>query len=389
MKLKNRPTVLLLSFIYSPNIGGVESHLDDLVESLIHDGFKIKVITYQPITSSKNAPSFEKHGNLEIRRIPWLKFNLFNKLEKIPILEMLYLVPPIFLFTFWYLLRNNNKIDLIQSHGFNMAIVGSFLSTIFRKKLVVNTHVSFNFIRGSFYSRVLALILNKANKILVLTHAAGKELTKIGINKEKVVVYHQWIDTKLFRAHEKEKSRKKMKLDIDNFLILFTGRFIPPKGVDTLLEASKKVPKNVQIIFVGSGPMKEEIANLALKNKSIVFIGEIPKEDLPYYYSSADICIIPSRQNTKTYSEGIPRVMIEAFTCGTPVIATNSGGLSELITADVGFFTKPTSGSILKIIRTLVIKRNLLKRMNENCIKYSKRQFNRSANIKIIEESLL
>lgn len=386
---KAKLRILLISFVFSPNIGGVESHLDDLCEYLTKKGHKLSVITYQPLLSSVNAPSVEKRNNLEIRRIPWLKFNLFNRLEKIPILEFLYLTPSILIYTFFYLLRNRKKIDVIQTHGFNMAIVGAIISIIFRKRFTVNTHVSFSFIKNSIYAKILCWVLNRASKVLVLTKEAKSQLVKIGVNKEKIIVYHQWIDNNLFKPKDKAESRKKTGLDVNKFIVLFTGRFIRPKGINFLLEAASRVKNNIQFVFVGSGPLKESIAKASRDNSRIHFVGEVKRLDLPYYFSSADVSIIPSIQGTKTYSEGIPRVMIEAFSCGKPVIATKAGGVKEFIDGDVGFFISPKSSSIASLVNSLSNKKDKLEKMGLKCIDIAKKEFSLNQNAEIIEKSLL
>lgn len=383
-----KPTILLISFIFSPNIGGVESHLDDLCAYLTKKGYKIVVITYQPIISKATAPIFEKKNNIEIFRIPHPKFNLFNRLEKIPLLEVLYLTPPILLFSFFYLLKFRKKFNVIQAHGFNMAIVGAILSTVFKIKLTVNTHISFSFDKKSLYSIILRKVLNHASKILVLTVNGKKELVKIGIISEKLVVYHQWIDEKLFKSYDKEVSRKKLTLSKNSFIIFFAGRFVAAKGLFLLLKSARSIRGRIKFIFVGSGPLAQVIKEEQVKNSTIRFIGVIDKALLPYYYSAADISIIPSIQATRTYSEGIPRVLIESLSCGTPVVATHAGGLDELLRHDVGFFIDPEVSSITELIENLIKKKDIWK-MRRRCIEYAKEQFGKSKNAQIIERSLL
>jgi hypothetical protein len=73
---QKKPAVLLLSFVFSPNLGGIETHLDDLVEYFRSHNYRVTVLTYQPLLSDKSAPSVEHRGAIEIRRISWIKFGL-------------------------------------------------------------------------------------------------------------------------------------------------------------------------------------------------------------------------------------------------------------------------------------------------------------------------
>lgn len=380
--------ILLISFVFSPNIGGVESHLDDLTKYLTEKGHHIVVLTYQPLMSNETTPFIENRENIEIRRLPWIKF-LFTKLEKLPILEIIYLVPPILLYTLYYLLLHGKKIDVIQAHGFNMAIVGAIAGALFRKRLTVNTHVSFYFQKGSLYARSIKLFLNQAAKILVLTNEAKDELVKIGIDKKRLTIYHQWVDTNLFSSKNKRLARERCHLPQAAFIIFFAGRFILAKGISVLLRAARQFPKDVLLVFAGSGELRVFIEEEAKRNPAIRFVGQVDYKDLPYYYSASDLCIIPSIPVTSTYSEGIPRVLIESFTCGTPVIATKTGGIKELVNDRIGFFVSPKSESIATLINKLSHQQKKLLNMRKACVAYAKDQFGPAKNAAIIERSLL
>ena len=378
--------ILLISFVFSPNIGGVESHLDDLTDYLAKQNHNVVVLTYQPIMSYEKTSFIEHRKNIEIRRLPWIRF-LFTKLEKLPILEILYLVPPILLYTIYYLLSHRNRTDVIQAHGFNMAIVGAIASALFRKRLTINTHVSFYLQKDSLYARVLKLVLTQAAKILVLTNKAKGELVKIGVDKNKLIIYHQWIDTDLFSPKDRRLAQARCNLPKNAFIILFAGRFIVAKGVDLVLTAARQFPKDALLVLVGSGELRSLIEDEAKKNPAIRFVGQVAREDLPYYYSASDLCIIPSISATSTYSEGIPRVMIEAFSCGTPVAATKTGGVAEMITKDVGFFIEPESKPMATFIKSLSKEEEKLRTMSKRCIQYAKEQFDYAKNAAIIERS--
>jgi len=83
--------VLILSPFFRPNIGVVETHLDDLCEYLRKNGHKAFVITYQPLIAKNRGQKLEKRENLEIRRIRWFGYNFFHMLEPYPLPEFIYL----------------------------------------------------------------------------------------------------------------------------------------------------------------------------------------------------------------------------------------------------------------------------------------------------------
>ena len=84
----NRKTkgILIITPAFRPNIGGVESYLDDLCDYLVKREHRVYVIAYQPITTKAKGLNFEKDRTLEIIRMPWFGHNLFHKLEKYPFL---------------------------------------------------------------------------------------------------------------------------------------------------------------------------------------------------------------------------------------------------------------------------------------------------------------
>lgn len=86
-------TVLILSPFFSPNVGGVEAHLNKLINCLNKRGIKVIVLTYQPLTTPAKGPAVEKREGVEIRRIKWFGMGLFHRLEPYAILELLYLFP--------------------------------------------------------------------------------------------------------------------------------------------------------------------------------------------------------------------------------------------------------------------------------------------------------
>lgn len=387
MKSTNPQTnLLLLSFIFSPNVGGVETHLDELCEYLLRHNVTITVITYQPIIGNKKAPIIEKKEHITIYRIPWIRGNLFNRLIAHPVFQMLYLIPAIFLFSSLYLLRNN-KINIIQSHGFNMAITAYVLSKLFGIPYTVNTHVTFSFPEKNMYSIVLSHILKKARKVMVLTEDAKKELMRLGVKGEVIEVYHYWVD-KRFQPLSKALVRKELGVIDKQFLILFVGRFIYEKGVLLLIEAVKKVEEDMVLVLIGSGPLEKEVASLTSDDSRIRVLSSIDRKELPKWYSAADITIIPSFNATDTYAEGIPRVMIESFSCGTPVVATKAGGLKTMLRKDVGLFISPTVRSIEKTIEALVVKRKELFIMRNACLRYAANTFNMEMNARKILTSI-
>lgn len=109
---------------------------------------------------------------------------------------------------------------------------------------------------------------------------------------------------------------------------LFVGRLTEEKGVNVLAESIKKY--NYKLIIIGDGPLQEDIVELSKTHSSITYLGFKNKDEILRYMSDARALIFPS-----IWFEGMPLTILESFSKGTPVIASNLGAMSEMIIDDV------------------------------------------------------
>ncbi|NQS88963.1 glycosyltransferase family 4 protein, partial [Patescibacteria group bacterium] len=98
--------------------------------------------------------------------------------------------------------------------------------------------------------------------------------------------------------------------------------------------------------------------------------------NLPLHYNAADAVIMPSQ-----YEEGYGRVILESLSCGTPVIASNRGGIKEVLTDSVGMLIEPTEEEITKALKEIN-----LKELSKNCRPYAEEMFS-SHNALVIEKA--
>lgn len=166
------------------------------------------------------------------------------------------------------------------------------------------------------------------------------------INSEKVKVLYNAVDTKLFRPYDisklqvvKNKIRKLYDINVNQKIILYTGRLSKEKGVDVLLDAISSLDRHdYKLLIVGSvmhGSNREDDYLAQIKDKAnkmennIVFTNYISHSVLPDYYNAADIVILPS-----IWEEPAGLTMVEALACGAVVITTESGGIPEYVGDD-------------------------------------------------------
>ncbi len=113
--------------------------------------------------------------------------------------------------------------------------------------------------------------------------------------------------------------------------LLFVGRLVGLKGVDVLVRAAARVP-GVELEVAGDGPERTTLCALAADlGAPIRFLGEVAPEAARRAMQAADLLVVPSRRSRLGREEGLPRVLLEAWSCGLPVLATATGGMTEAL----------------------------------------------------------
>ena len=368
--------ILQLSVHFAPNVGGVETHLTDLVEGLAKKRHTVFVLTYRPLVKKAPWKFLDKQKkNITIVRLPWIP-GFFYKFVTSPIIEFLYLVPGLFFATPVCLVINNP--DVIHAHGLVAGFIGVFWAKIFRKRVVVSTHNLYHFPTSGLYRNFAKWIFSNASVTICLSDQSVKEIKKLGVPSEKVKRFIYWVNVDLFRPMDKEKIKRELNLAYP-FIILFVGRLIEIKGVRELINAGKDVSNAVKIVIAGDGPMHDEVEKAAQKRDGkIIFIGAIDNKKLPLYYNAADAVIIPS-----THDEGFGRVILEALSCGIPVIGSNRGAIPEAMDETVGRLITVTPKNIAQAIMTLQKNKQLLAKLSKNARTFAVKRYSEK-NIDII-----
>jgi glycosyltransferase involved in cell wall biosynthesis len=193
-------------------------------------------------------------------------------------------------------------------------------------------------------------VLKQADKIIVVSNATMKYVLSLGADPQKISVLHNGVDTDRFKplAGIREKMRNKLGISQDAVVVLTVRRLVYKNGIDTLIDSAEiAIKKNPRLVFlvIGKGPdfveVKARIEQLKI-GKNFRLTGFVSDEDLPFYYNTADFFVLPSKSG-----EGLPLVALEAMACGLPVVATNVGGISEIITKDYGKLVLPDAPDAL------------------------------------------
>jgi len=182
----------------------------------------------------------------------------------------------------------------------------------------------------------------KHSDALVAESPASKQhmVQEYGVDPARVQIIPCGVDTLLFRPQQRQPARRALALPEAVPLVLFVGRLQPLKGLDTLLRAVHPVRQQyptLQVLIVGGGldagdPHEaaelERLRMLAARldlTPHLAFIKAQPQETLVQYYAAADVFVLPS------HYESFGMVALEAMACGTPVVASQVGGLASTV----------------------------------------------------------
>lgn len=348
-------TILQLTAHFAPNIGGVETHLSDLVNALVKRNLEVLVLTYRPLTTRAKWSMHEKNGRVEIFRIPWLP-NLFYQLINYPVLEFFYLLPGLFLAA--PLIIFLKKPDIVHAHGLVAGLVGVFWGKLFNKRVIISTHSIYHFPDQGLYRNFVKWIFKSADIALGLSAQAVSEIQSL-VSRTDARKFTYWIDLNKF----KKINNAKNKLGWKKFTALFVGRLVKEKGVLELLQSAKMWPKNIKLRIIGSGPLEKEIPNS-------IYLGRVDNDKLPLYYSAADVLIVPSM-----HEEGFGRIILESLACGTPVIGANRGAIPEAMDESVGELINVSPFNIKNAVEYFFEHPCRLKQLKLNCRKFAERRY--------------
>ncbi len=369
--------ILLVSIAFSPNVGGIETHFDNLTEALAKRKIKAWVLTYKPITIAVKTAFHEKRGKYtEIYRVPWFG-NLFYNLVSKPLYEFIYLVPGLFFALPIFLLFKGGRVKTIHSHGLVAGFVSVFWGKVLGRRVITTTHSIYHFSKTGFYRSFAVWIFGNSDKVLTLSKQSRDEIVSLGINKRKVEVFTYWIDLKKFRSigNAKEKFGWKNK-----FIVLFVGRLVPEKGVGELLGAVRMWDKRITLVIVGTGPMEKKVQETEGKIQNLIFLGKVNNEKLPSYYSASDLAIVPS-----VHEEGFGRVILEALACGTPVVGANRGAIPEAMNNSVGELIDVTPENIKGSVENFYNNPDKLEKLSRNARAFALKRYSEKNVETIIE----
>jgi D-inositol-3-phosphate glycosyltransferase len=314
--------------------GGMSVYIRELARELGKKGHTIDIFT------RIHDPADPRMENLsENVRLIHLKAGREAKIQKMDV----YFSLPEFTFNlenFWK--ENDQKYDIVFSHYWMSALVGKYLWDTHQIPYITMYHTlgavknAIGIGEGEPELRLVSEreTVQDCRRIIVATEQEKEDLMHFyDADPKKVGIVPCGVNMELFKTVDKAEARQKLGLANEKIL-LFVGRIDPLKGIDNLIKTLPLLANQgkFKLVVVGGDENSREelegLKKLAAENNildSVDFRGLVKQEQLPYFYSAADVCVVPS------YYESFGLVPLESLACGTPVVATDVGDLKHII----------------------------------------------------------
>lgn len=321
--------ILIVNSFYYPNIvGGAEISTKILAESLVGK-YEVHVITtgehinsieqdlinrvkvYRLPKSNIYSTAYKENRNL-FQKFIWHSINNFNPVQAKLIKKLIKEIKP----------------DIVHTH--NLAGIGTYIWDIAKNFSipVIHTTRDYNLIESvkvPFFNNFLTVFNRSRSKsvdhvIGISEYILNKHIKFNLFNNSRSSVIHNVVNTK--------QNERKERMENSPLILGYFGRLEPDKGINTILNVMKRLSTSdlVRVNFCGTGSLVGEIKELSKKDNRINYLGKLTEEEVYKEMAKVDITIVPS-----AWDEPFGRVIIESFSQGTPVLATNIGGIPEIL----------------------------------------------------------
>lgn len=271
------------------------------------------------------------------------------------------------------------------------------------KKLIVTSWetIPFNNEETKRKASIKKFTQQVADMFICYTQKAKKTLIEEGVNEKKIKRVRLGVDLKKFKV-----KNQKLKIEKKSLTIMFVGRLVEEKGIMDLYEAYKNIKYQISIPqlvgkninqklkilgthlkIVGDGPLKNEIKTMIKRDSldDFVAIEQKSYEEMPKVYQQADILVVPSKR-TKTWEEQYGMVLVEALASGLPIIAYDTGAISEVL-GGVGLLVKEGDiDGLTSSIIYLLKNKNLREKLGRMGRERAEKEFDSKKTAKKIQE---
>lgn len=176
----------------------------------------------------------------------------------------------------------------------------------------------------------IQLVLRESSGVMTVSEGLRRTVIDLGVEPSRVHTIYQGVDDKLFIPGDATAARQRLHLPTDRRLLLWVGRMVDVKGLDTLIAAfdlAHERQPDLHLLLVGDGPLRASTQDDVWRRKlddHVTFVGAKSPVELPDWYRATDLFVLSS------WSEGLPNVLREAVACGRPFVSTDVGSVREI-----------------------------------------------------------
>ncbi|QHS23514.1 glycosyltransferase family 4 protein [Virgibacillus sp. MSP4-1] len=271
---------------------------------------------------------------------------------------------------FWALkvaasLLNGKRYDLVHAHYIvPSGLLGLLVKKIQGSRLIITSHGGDLDKMAKIHplmERLTGRILHQSDYIIAVGEELKQKLVEhYRISTNKLEIINMGVNRKIFRPIDDKKAKDTLQLNYHYTHLLFVGNLIKAKGILELVEAFKQLKKKhnmLQLHLIGAAKEPDFMHHIEalIQNEEDIFIYQpLKQKDIAIWMSAADLFILPS------HMEGFGLVALEAMSCHTPVIGSDVGGLSYLLSNRTGLLIQPKNTlSLEKAMEDLLKNENL------------------------------
>jgi glycosyltransferase involved in cell wall biosynthesis len=190
-------------------------------------------------------------------------------------------------------------------------------------------------------------VLRQADFLLTVSEDLRRKAIDMGASPEKSRAVLNGCDLAVFHVRDRAEARRKLDIDPAAKAVVYLGRMDLKKGLRELVEAAATLQREreeIQVYLVGEGPDRPLIDTAIKANNAGSYVHLLPScsfDDVAVWMAAADVVTLPS------YMEGCPNVVLEALACGRPMVATQVGGIPEIMSEECGRLVPPRDSAAL------------------------------------------
>lgn len=185
--------------------------------------------------------------------------------------------------------------------------------------------------RETSRKRVISKVLQNADRVIAFSKDLGTNIEQLGVEPTKIDIVYRGVDQSVFHPGDKQLSRQLCKVPPDAVLLVWAGRMVEVKDplwlIKSLRTWKEHFGKRLMTIMIGDGPLRSEVESF-MRSEDVTdvckLLGGVPHHQIAEWFRAADATVLTSK------SEGIPNVLLESISCGTPFVATDVGGIREI-----------------------------------------------------------